>query len=542
MGVVDTVVSSVRNTELEERASVALMPYARNLAKKYSGHNRWMLDKNELFGELCLEIAKAIQSYLYVIPYGEFLKAARTMLYYRYQEILGKSTGKYYGREFSAHVLKEDMSFGSNIDNGYSYSDFSIDFMKGLSDLAKSMTNLALNPSDEMIVQLNEYVKSRNSKYVHGAGVRKIPLRIFAAVTGESIFNIRAANNEIRRKLREIDDMTDTDLRIKGADEDTGEYLMSFDYANGQVTSFMTGERYIEWGREAIFQQADHRKLERNGLRRGEVASLLHQDDIAKGVSTQDDIVSGVSPAETVVAVMSKSDIDDGQDDGFDTKFLKKNGNGKDEEKVDESHEVAEFFGDKPPDDDDEEEVEVDEPVVVPATTKVALTKTIQTKENPFQAIMESMPVGVSMTVTRLGENEWHVEIVESEEQVATKIPVDNHEPTVKLKKAEDGKVVPVVDDKLESGTDEVVKLKKTTQAWRDLVLSPKYVTWMDEMKELSIEELKKIAKELNAVWEKQSHPPAERRNVLQAIRKAKKIYKYKPAYRTREGRAAVTL
>jgi len=165
----------------------------------------------------------------------------------------------------------------------------------------------------------------------------------------------------------------------------------------------------------------------------------------------------------------------------------------------------------EPPDDDFEDEKE-DEPTPK-KTRRRTRKKVVEPEPEPvkadvsdldvFYGLLESLDEGHTLVVSRTGEDTWSVS---------------------------------------SSGTAAVVagpqKLKG--QAYWMKVLSPEFLEFDEEWKELTFAEKKVKAKKAKARWEAHEDDRVEAMRVKPALMKKLGIEKYKPEYQTRAARAAI--
>lgn len=562
---------SDEHRKFEEGICEEMMPFARRLAKKRARWNKWSLNQDELYLEFCAAIAKTIAHYAHGVTRKELIVLCHAAMKHKYQDVLHKTTRTYRNVEDAAHVLDADMGFGEDIEMGYVSSDFLNDFVSGLSPLARRLVELSIEPDEKMSEQIGKYIDYRNTRYKNGAGVSKIPLRLFAEATNRPIKEIKQASKEIHNKL--------TEVNMTAASMDTETLLNTFRYGEKIVTSYQSTKKYVAWKNDDLYEQAEYRGIKTDGYRRGEVAKRLHEFDMEHGLPTQfqldeeheidedltiEDLIPPPEiPEVTKVSKKSKVETTEGDDDFDDDFWEKKKGKGK-PDKPETSEELSKFFEDDPDDDgdDDQAEKEVEEePVLVPAVKAETTSShaSYESKNDVIRDAINEMNLGSTMITTRIGENEWHSKVIQP--QRTGMIPVDVLMQLIETYGATiPAKAIASLADPPKVVAEEIATRKKASKgskakashaqkkgspALRKLICQPEYLKLRESLKGMDIEDLKEMATGLGETWTTSSDSRVLRMSVVAAIYRGNGLNgknKYKPEYRTSEARNAVTL
>lgn len=170
--------------------------------------NVWLLNPDELFGELTLELVKIVDHYLGK-PYLELKALAITSMRNHLRSLLAKIYGTHRAAEVSMGSLSEDgSSLISNngevelVELGYVFQRFDLgEFMLGLSDDARRMVIEVFKPSNRALdlMDLSDIRKSFVS--CKGFENYKVTLSTFRRCMGWDIKRYESACNEVTHAL-----------------------------------------------------------------------------------------------------------------------------------------------------------------------------------------------------------------------------------------------------------------------------------------------------------------------------------------------------
>jgi len=170
--------------------------------------NVWLLNPDELFGELTLELVKIVDHYLGK-PYLELKALAITSMRNHLRSLLAKIYGTHRVAEVSMGSLSEDgSSLVSNngevelVELGYVFQRFDLgEFMHGLSDDARRMVIEVFKPSNRTLdlMDLSDIRKSFVS--CKGFENYKVTLSTFRRCMGWDIKRYESACNEVTLAL-----------------------------------------------------------------------------------------------------------------------------------------------------------------------------------------------------------------------------------------------------------------------------------------------------------------------------------------------------
>lgn len=443
--------------------------YAEYLAAIHHNPVKWLLDYDELYGEMLLEYAKSINVYLYTRPRPEYYKLLRSMMWYRVKELKAKTFGTHRDVEYSAHCLDEDYDW-MEISSGVK-PFFLFEVLENLSPLARQMVDMVVHPTDEMEKALARYIEYRNGLYVHGAGVNGIPPKIFAEVLGESISTIKEAYQEIGKALND-EEFNIMSVQIR--DTHFSGKLMTWK----DVKELKAADTYSKWSIIWLRNQAEFRGIDTEGMKRRDMVYALRDHDKDNGVASD-------------VPVDAKSKVEE-------EKKIEK----VEEKKIDE----------KKVEDVQSSDVSVHE-----------------VEGDVFSQMLAAMRNGETLTVTKIGTSQWQFHLESNEVSKKSKTPSADGSELIPTK--------PIVD----KSAPFVEKHKKNSEKWSGLVLNPAYVEFKKEIKAMG-NNFFETAREEGAEWEDSEDRKITHMRAVAALVTKRGIEKYRPEFRTRNSRKAITL
>lgn len=445
----DTAPVSCEDDEiLEAQAMNDLLVLARTLAKKYENPYRWPLDKEEIFGELTLEIVKSINKYLYCKSYNQYLKLARKMLWNRMKEILTQAYGTKRGKtEGTAQKLPEELD-----EYGETYDPIPTlilsDFYSKLSDTAKKVYDCVSDPDEKMHEIIAEHITYRGKLYKSGGGMSGVPKKLVAKYLQLDIKEIQNAYTEIEEAIRNEDKLMD-DITLVYKDLKFDQQFISWkDY-----TVKGHNVRYIRWNTRHLIAQAKFRGIYKEGMKLSQVIQVMREDDKRHGLGSDEELE--LMPEQTAKAVTNAPAKQEEavtarvkQEDWVEFEDELPRSGGKDDPAIIKPSQQPEF------DDDDDEmfapkkpaakenlmeevynagkDAENYDPFEAEETNPKPNNDTPDTKQSPNQleetkqmlskenfhlvgALVQNMREGEVLLITRLSIDEWKVSFVHDE-------------------------------------------------------------------------------------------------------------------------------
>lgn len=495
--------------EFEEQVVADMAPHVKILSRKSHNPKRWLLDREEIEGELMFELAKSMTELvpwnghevmrLYSMPYDQWRAYTYTSLKNRVRE-LGTAT-KFTVREpeLTAHAIQSEDHLRQLANrNRYDPHLFLLwEFLAGMSEDARNIVKQVLDPNEKTEAALKRYQEHRDSLRYRGSnsgvGMRRIPARVMAEALDITLYRAKKAYREIKLRLTLREDPMNVGV-ISELDLPFGTELVTWQDTLAALEAKYTD---VDWPEDAgnyflwdtlkhINIQAEFRELDTSG-QRGDVVRRIVEDDIKRGIPVMpnwakyDEPVLDTAAAKALAAEMVNSDkskkkepVKDKVEDGVIQEVVEMtspNGKVKAEGLAVKVGEPAIL---KAPDDSPVEEEEEEKPVVEePSKLKKSSNGTVvglsdkELKEIVRQLVTEvfdRLDQGDSVTVltTRLSENNWSISFHEPDEKAA----------------AEGESVEPVR------------KWSKNSARWKELNWTPEYAAFVAEMKELSSEEI----------------------------------------------------
>lgn len=552
---------------LEKLALEYGFSYAKMMASRHHTNVRWVLHYEELYGDLLEELAKSLKKYLLCElserkPWNEYLKLVRMMMWNRVRELYSYSNTEKRGAikqedgsiryiEFTAHVLNEDYDYyddrwtvggwttGCRIEP-YMLSEFT----DTLSPLARKIVESVLDPDENMQQAIGEYIQYRATLYKNGAGIGgdkspSIPPKVVAKALDLEVGKVKEMYAEVTSKLYEDD-------KEKGT-MNTAVALGQPDFAGSLVVwkdRQVEDQRYSQWGKFALQDQVKFRELcdTVSGMRRSLLIFALRLNDLANGR----DLDTNEKEVQEKLNGLNKTDKD-----LLGQKLLasvasptrevaappKTNGKTVAKVEVVEEPETEDAYEDFGPKTDVKLHPEDAKEDVASDNVKIKKTKDDddgngmlgkhQTDADPFIQLLQAMREGETLNVTRTGSNSWNFELVSpSNDHKVAKSPS-----TVK------------VDTEKTSDETENGKFKKGSKGWKQELMSPEYLEFVDWKKNLNDnEKFLEIAKEEGAEWDYSDNVRVNLRGAFKALREKRGISKWKPKYQGRDSRKAVTI
>ena len=505
--------------ELEERV-LKLSEYARSLALRYQNPFRFPLEKEEIWGELNAEIAKAVVFYPDK-PAAEFIRIARGMLWNRLYELLNQAYGSIRGQcERTAYMFDHDIFFGASDKTEFSF--ILSEFLTPLSPLARQVVECLLNPDEKMEMALLEYIEHRET--IHWC-INGVPPHVVAKALGRGVWVIRKAYQEIREALQK----SEKDVDMFNSDA----YRKSVDYPDFENSRIVEGVDYFklyqDWPHHFLDSQLKYRKLWREDMTLQEKVDALQADD-KKPVEVPVEEKSEVSESETSEPIEEKSEEIVPEVETAVTE----------EEPGDDYEEFPPLAPIKktPPDwvkDDDVEPVSA-EPDPIPAKEPVVekVTPEAENKDEKqpvaeitmaqvdivFVQMLEAMRKGEQLIVERLSEHEWSFTLVPTE-LIIVEVP----QSTTK-------------------------RYKKGSADWKKEVCTPERLEAEQMIKELTTKDMspeevigiiKAKAQESGVTLPHTNDPRVLKTQFARGWYKEKGIETYKPEYKTQAARDKVT-
>lgn len=281
------VMDTTARKQLQDRALEEMMPIAHSLARAHQDNRKWMLERDELRGEMQLEIAKLMPR-LYLMPFEDWCKYTTTCMVNRIHVLKRRAYGSHLRVERTASSVSDeqmDLLFERSATHERPFLLF--DFLQELSPDARQVVMLALYPTEAMRTALDRYIAYKEARFENGT-VDGIPVRVMADVTGFSLARTRRAYQDVRDALRlEDDDMTLTTTRNLGLNFGgelvTWQDVLRVLRRDNPGASSIEGS-YARWNTlTELLPQAKFRKLDVTGGRE-ELLPRFRKDDATRGI------------------------------------------------------------------------------------------------------------------------------------------------------------------------------------------------------------------------------------------------------------------
>jgi hypothetical protein len=534
------------DTSLEEKACYDLLNTARRISQKYHNYARWQLNAEDLFGEMMIEVTKSFFCYLRCKPYDQYLRLSRSMMHNRAREIIKRTYGSSKNKEYTAETLPEDYTADSYVDHEIFY--FLPEFMSALSEFARYVVNLILEPNDAMYAALMEHVNYRQTKYSKGAGVKRIPAKVIAKAAGASVSKVNSAYKEITKAYTEFQDMLNSNdvYTHKYAEEEVLQHKV-----------IIKGKpfRYVMWRNDHLQQQVDFRfgKGSSEGKTRADLVMMLIQYDEEKhGLKSEDldevpskavqDIHEDTKSVSPKPSVATSEVGPDGkpyisaierwranQRQIAEEQERKESSEEEPEEqemlvtKVEEVKNTLEKHlserGHKLEQEAAEQEKSIvsSEPVAVQPMESVTEAYPVANMD-VIEGLMQAMREGEVLMITKVSQTAWSAALVPADRPVLTLA----QPATVKTETS--GK-----------------KFKRDSQAYFEEIYTPEYFKMRNYFRAMSLEEVTDKLDRESVTYKTHNDKRTQRIYCMEAYAEHLKLDKFKPQYQTTEQRDAVT-